>query len=63
VTVLAVTFVLTMIVPLRYAVLVGVGLSIVLHVVRQAGGLVLVRGAGCRLVLVADSPCCSAGSG
>ncbi|WP_220187616.1 SulP family inorganic anion transporter, partial [Pseudonocardia pini] len=42
-TVLAVTFVLTMIVPLQYAVLVGVGLSIVLHVVRQAGGLVLVQ--------------------
>jgi SulP family sulfate permease len=34
--VLAVTFGLTMIVPLQYAVLVGVGLSIVLHVVRQS---------------------------
>jgi SulP family sulfate permease len=34
--VLAVTFGLTMVVPLQYAVLVGVGLSIVLHVVRQS---------------------------
>jgi sulfate permease, SulP family len=34
--VLAVTFGLTMLVPLQYAVLVGVGLSIVLHVVRQS---------------------------
>jgi SulP family sulfate permease len=34
--VLVVTFVLTMVVPLQYAVLVGVGLSIVLHVVRQS---------------------------
>jgi SulP family sulfate permease len=34
--VVGVTFVLTMLVPLQYAVLVGVGLSIVLHVVRQS---------------------------
>ena len=34
--VLAVTFVLTLIVPLQYAVLLGVGLSVVLHVVRQS---------------------------
>lgn len=34
--VLAVTFVLTMLIPLQYAVLVGVGLSVVLHVVRQS---------------------------
>jgi SulP family sulfate permease len=34
--VLTVTFGLTMIVPLQYAVLIGVGLSIVLHVVRQS---------------------------
>jgi SulP family sulfate permease len=34
--VLAVTFGLTMLVPLQYAVLIGVGLSIVLHVVRQS---------------------------
>ena len=32
--VLAVTFALTMIIPLQYAVLVGVGLSVLLHVVR-----------------------------
>ena len=34
--VMSVTFVLTMLVPLQYAVLVGVGLSIVMHVVRQS---------------------------
>lgn len=34
--VLTVTFGLTMLIPLQYAVLVGVGLSIVLHVVRQS---------------------------
>jgi SulP family sulfate permease len=34
--VLAVTFGLTMLVPLQYAVLIGVGLSIVLHVIRQS---------------------------
>ena len=34
--ILGVTFVLTMIIPLQYAVLVGVGLSVVLHVVRQS---------------------------
>ena len=34
--VLVVTFGLTMLVPLQYAVLIGVGLSIVLHVVRQS---------------------------
>jgi sulfate permease, SulP family len=34
--VLAVTFGLTMVVPLQYAVLIGVGLSIVLHVIRQS---------------------------
>jgi SulP family sulfate permease len=34
--VLTVTFGLTMLVPLQYAVLIGVGLSIVLHVVRQS---------------------------
>ena len=34
--VLAITFGLTMLVPLQYAVLIGVGLSIVLHVVRQS---------------------------
>lgn len=35
-TVLGVTFLLTMVVPLQYAVVVGVGLSVVLHVVRQS---------------------------
>lgn len=34
--VMATTFVLTLVVPLQYAVLVGIGLSIVLHVVRQS---------------------------
>ncbi|TQM13627.1 SulP family inorganic anion transporter [Pseudonocardia kunmingensis] len=38
-TVMGTTFVLTLIVPLQYAVLVGVGLSVVLHVVRQSSGL------------------------
>ena len=35
-TVLAVTFVLTLVIPLQYAVLSGVGLSIMLYVVRQS---------------------------
>ena len=34
--VLVTTFVLTMIIPLQYAVLVGVGVSIILHVIRQS---------------------------
>lgn len=42
-TVMVLTFVLTMLVPLQYAVLVGVGVAIVLHVVRQSGRLVLVQ--------------------
>jgi SulP family sulfate permease len=41
--VMVVTFVLTMLVPLQYAVLVGVGLSIVLHVVRQSNKVDLRR--------------------
>lgn len=41
--VVGVTFVLTMLVPLQYAVLVGVGLSIVLHVVRQSQQLTVRR--------------------
>lgn len=41
--VLAVTFGLTMIVPLQYAVLIGVGLSIVLHVVRQSNQVSLLH--------------------
>ncbi len=39
--VLLVTFVLTMIVPLQYAVLIGVGLSVVLHTVRQSNQMTL----------------------
>jgi SulP family sulfate permease len=39
--VLVVTFALTMIIPLQYAVLVGVGLSVVLHVIRQSNQVVL----------------------
>ena len=41
--VLLVTFVLTMIVPLQYAVLVGVGLSVILHAVRQSNQITLKR--------------------
>ena len=41
--VLLVTFVLTMIFPLQYAVLVGVGLSVVLHTVRQSNQITLKR--------------------
>jgi sulfate permease, SulP family len=41
--VVGVTFVLTMLVPLQYAVLVGVGLSIVLHVVRQSQQITIRR--------------------
>jgi SulP family sulfate permease len=41
--VLVVTFVLTMLIPLQYAVMVGVGLSVVLHVVQQSNRVTLVR--------------------
>jgi SulP family sulfate permease len=41
--VLATTFVLTMIIPLQYAVLAGVGLSVVLHVVRQSNQITIKR--------------------
>ena len=41
--VLAVTFALTMVVPLQYAVLIGVGLSVVLHVVRQSNQVTVRR--------------------
>jgi SulP family sulfate permease len=41
--VLAVTFTLTMVVPLQYAVLTGVGLSVVLHVVRQSNQVTIRR--------------------
>ncbi len=42
-TVMLVTFVLTMIIPLQYAVLIGVGLSVLLYVVRQSNRIVLRR--------------------
>lgn len=42
-TVMLVTFVLTMIIPLQYAVLIGVGLSIILYVARQSNRVRLVR--------------------
>ena len=41
--VLTVTFVLTMVIPLQFAVLVGVGLSVVLHAVRQSNRLTIRR--------------------
>jgi len=41
--VLLVTFLLTMIVPLQYAVLIGVGLSVILHTVRQSNQITLKR--------------------
>jgi len=41
--VLVVTFSLTMVLPLQYAVMVGVGLSVVLHVVRQSGQVAIRR--------------------
>ena len=42
-TVLAATFVLTMVIPLQYAVLAGVGLSVILHVVRQSNQITINR--------------------
>ncbi len=42
-TVMLTTFVLTMVVPLQYAVLVGVGLAVVLHVARQSNRIRLRR--------------------
>jgi len=42
-TVMTITFVLTMIIPLQYAVLVGVGLSVLLHVIGQSTRLTLRR--------------------
>ena len=41
--VLGITFVLTLVVPLQYAVLLGVGLSVVLHVVRQSNQVAVRR--------------------
>ena len=42
-TVLVVTFGLTIVIPLQYAVLAGVGLAVLLHVVRQSSELVVKR--------------------
>ena len=41
--VLVVTFLLTMLIPLQYAVLVGVGVSVILHVVRQSNQITIRR--------------------
>jgi sulfate permease, SulP family len=41
--VLLTTFTLTMIIPLQYAVLVGVGMSVILHVVRQSNQITIKR--------------------
>ncbi len=41
--VLATSFALTMIIPLQYAVLVGVGLSVILHVIRQSNQMTIKR--------------------
>ena len=41
--VLATSFVLTMVIPLQYAVLAGVGLSVILHVVRQSNQITIKR--------------------
>jgi SulP family sulfate permease len=38
---MAITFVLTLIIPLQYAVLVGVGLAVLLHVARQSNRVVV----------------------
>ncbi len=40
-TVMAVTFVLTLVIPLQYAVLVGIGVSIILYVIRQSNRITL----------------------
>lgn len=41
--VLGVTFVLTMVIPLQYAVMLGVGLSVILHVIRQSNQVTIRR--------------------
>ncbi len=41
--VFVVTFVLTMLIPLQYAVLVGVGVSVILHIVRQSNQVTIKR--------------------
>ncbi len=42
-TILGVTFLLTLVIPLQYAVLVGVGIAVVLHVTRQSNRVVVRR--------------------
>jgi len=42
-TVMAVTFVLTMLIALQYAVLVGVGISMILYIIRQSNQIVVKR--------------------
>jgi SulP family sulfate permease len=42
-TVMTITFVLTLVIPLQYAVLVGVGISVILFVIRQSSRLVTTR--------------------
>lgn len=42
-TVLTVTFALTMVIPLQYAVLAGVGMSVLLHIVRQSNQITIRR--------------------
>jgi sulfate permease, SulP family len=42
-TVLLTTFALTMVIPLQYSVLVGVGLSVILHVIRQSNQVTIKR--------------------
>ena len=42
-TVLVITFALTMIIPLQYAVLVGVGVSVILYVIRQSNKVTIRR--------------------
>jgi len=41
--VLATTFALTMVIPLQYSVIIGVGLSVILHVVRQSNQVTIKR--------------------
>ena len=41
--VMVITFLLTMIIPLQYAVLVGVGVSVILHIVRQSNQVTIRR--------------------
>lgn len=42
-TVMAVTFVLTMLIPVQNAVLVGIGISVILHVIRQSNHVTIKR--------------------